>query len=205
MEAYSSNNAPSDALRRFFSRYGKALVAGIIIGVGALAGWRYWEGQQESEMKNISAEYQKMVEALKSNHPESLQNASQFVEKNRNIYGALASLELTNQWVISGQLDKAASQLQNGLKATKDVHLQTVMRLRLARIQVQQKQADSALTTLDKIKEDGWSAMKADVRGDALLSKGDKQGAGEAWRQGIASDASSALKEIMQMKINNLA
>ena len=42
------------------------------------------------------------------------------------------------------------------------------------------------------------------MRGEALLSKGDKQGARDAWSKGIASEASPALKEMMQMKMNNL-
>ena len=78
------------------------------------------------------------------------------------------------------------------------------MNLRLARIQLQQKQADDALKTLDSVKGEGWTAIVADIRGEALLSKGDKQGARDAWSKGIASEASPALKEMMQMKMNNL-
>ena len=45
----------------------------------------------------------------------------------------------------------------------------------------------------------------ADIRGEALLSKGDKQGARDAWSKGVESDASPALKQMMQMKMNNLS
>ena len=54
------------------------------------------------------------------------------------------------------------------------------MNLRPARIQLQQKQADDALKTLDSVKGEGWTAIVADIRGEALLSKGDKQGARDA-------------------------
>ena len=85
------------------------------------------------------------------------------------------------------------------------IELKALINLRLARIQVQQKQADDALKTLDSIKGDGWTAMVADIRGEALLSKGDKQGARDAWSKGVASGTSPALREMMQMKINNLS
>ncbi len=49
--------------------------------------------------------------------------------------------------------------------------------MRLARVQLQMKQADAALKTLDSIKGEGWTAIVADLRGEILLSKGDKQGA----------------------------
>ncbi|MNC16477.1 hypothetical protein D3C75_643320 [compost metagenome] len=76
---------------------------------------------------------------------------------------------------------------------------------RLARVQIQQKQSDAALKTLDSIKGEGWVAIVADLRGEALLSKGDKQGARDAWSKGSNTDASPALREMMQMKINNLS
>jgi predicted negative regulator of RcsB-dependent stress response len=49
--------------------------------------------------------------------------------------------------------------------------------MRLARVQLQLKQPDAALKTLDSIKGEGWTAIVADLRGEILLSKGDKQGA----------------------------
>ena len=77
--------------------------------------------------------------------------------------------------------------------------------LRLARVQIQLKQADTALKTLESVKGEGWAAIVADLRGEALLSKGDKQGARSAWEAGVKSNASPALSEMMQMKINNLS
>ncbi|VEB55932.1 Uncharacterised protein [Salmonella enterica subsp. enterica] len=54
-------------------------------------------------------------------------------------------------------------------------NLKAVINLRLARVQLQLKQADAALKTLDAVKGEGWTAIVADLRGEALLSKGDKK------------------------------
>ncbi len=80
-----------------------------------------------------------------------------------------------------------------------------MINLRLARVQLQLKQADAALKTLDAVKGEGWTAIVADLRGEALLSKGDKKARAAAWEAGVNSDASPALSEMMQMKINNLS
>ena len=61
------------------------------------------------------------------------------------------------------------------------------------------------LTHFDTIKGEGFAAIVADLRGEALLSKGDKAGARKAWQAGVESNASPALSEMMQMKINNLS
>lgn len=205
MEVYSNDNEQVDALRRFFANNGKALAVGVVIGIAALGGWRYWASHQESSAKAVSAQYQQLTSAMRADKPQTLEAVSNFANENSNTYGALASMDVAKQYVDSNQLDKAATQLQNGLKDTKDANLQAVINLRLARIQLQQNQADAALKTLDGVKGDGWTAIVADIRGEALLSKGDKQGARDAWSKGVESDASPALKQMMQMKMNNLS
>jgi len=205
VEVYSNENEQVDALRRFFANNGKALAVGVVIGIAALGGWRYWSSHQQDSAKTVSAEYQKVTRAMQAGKPETLEAVNTFASENSNTYGALAALDLAKQYVDSDQLDKAATLLQNGLKDTKDANLQAVINLRLARIQLQQNQADAALKTLDSVKGDGWTAIVADIRGEALLSKGDKQGARDAWSKGVESDASPALKQMMQMKMNNLS
>ncbi|RRZ90969.1 YfgM family protein [Erwinia sp. 198] len=204
MEVYSNENEQVDALKGFFAQNGKALAIGVIVGIGALAGWRYWSSHQDTSSREVSATYQQVSGALDASKPETLTAAAKFADDNSNTYGALASLDVAKRYVDNNELDKAAAQLQSGLKATKDANLQAVLNLRLARIQLQQKQPDAVLKTLDAIKGDGWTAIVADVRGEALLSKGDSKGAREAWSKGIASNASPALKEMLQMKMNNL-
>lgn len=204
MEVYSNENEQVDALRRFFANNGKALVVGVVLGVGALAGWRFWSHYQDGSFRETSAAYQQVTSALDASKPNTLDAVSKFASENSNTYGALAALDLAKQYVDQNQLEKAAAQLQSGLKATQDANLLAVLNLRLARIQLQQKQADEAIKTLDAVKGEGWTAIVADIRGEALLSKGDAQGAREAWSKGIASEASPALKEMMQMKMNNL-
>lgn len=205
MEVYSNENEQTDALRRFFANNGKALAVGVVIGIAALGGWRYWSGHQEEATKSVSAQYQQLTSAMQAGKPETLEAVNTFANENSNTYGALAAMDLAKQYVDTSQLDKAATLLQNGLKDTKDANLQAVINLRLARIQLQQNQADAALKTLDAVKGDGWTAIVADIRGEALLSKGDKQGARDAWSKGVESDASPALKQMMQMKMNNLS
>lgn len=205
MEIYENENDQVDAIKRFFAENGKALAVGVILGVGALVGWRYWNSHQTESARAASLSYQTVVSSLSAGKAEDLSAAEKFAADNKNTYGALASMELAQQFVDQNQLEKAAAQLQQGLAATSDENLNAVITLRLARVQVQLKQADTALKTLDSVKGEGWAAIVADLRGEALLSKGDKQGARSAWEAGVKSNASPALSEMMQMKINNLS
>lgn len=205
MEIYENENDQVDAVKRFFAENGKALAIGVVLGIGALVGWRYWTSHQAESAREASLAYQTAVTAISADKPQTLNAVEKFAAENQNTYGALASLEAAQQYVDKNDLAKAEANLQQGLKNTSDENLQALINLRLARIQVQQKQTDAALKTLDAIKGEGWVAIVADLRGEALLSKGDKQGARDAWSKGVESNSSPALREMMQMKINNLS
>ncbi|WP_061709958.1 YfgM family protein [Pseudenterobacter timonensis] len=205
MEIYENEHDQVDAIKRFFTENGKALAVGVILGVGALIGWRYWNSHQVESARGVSQSYENTVRAIAPDQPQTISTAEKFAADNKNIYGAMTALEVAQQYVDKNELDKAASQLTQAIAAADDDNLKALINLRLARIQVQQKKADEALKTLDTVKGEGFAAIVADLRGEALLSKGDKKGARSAWQAGVESKASPALSEMMQMKINNLS
>lgn len=205
MEIYENENEQRDAIKNFFAENGKALVVGIVLGIGALVGWRYWNHGQLESVRQSSLAYDNAISALKSGNAQAVNGVEKFVAQNSNTYGALASLSIAQKYVEQHDLTKANAQLMQGVNDAKDDNLKSLINLRLARVEIQQKQADAALKTLDSVKGEGWAAIVADLRGEALLSKGDKQGARDAWTKGVASDASPALRETIQMKINNLS
>lgn len=75
METYNNENDQVDALKRFFAENGKALAVGVILGIGALVGWRYWSSHQQDTARESSLAYENAISALKSNTPEALSSA----------------------------------------------------------------------------------------------------------------------------------
>ncbi|KID00635.1 MAG: YfgM family protein [Hafnia alvei] len=205
MEVYSTENEQVDALRRFFIEYGKALAIGVVIGIGALLGWRYWQSHQQAEMTGASQSYQQASEALTGGKADGVALAEKFIEKNANNYGVLAALQLAQHEVDQKNFAKAEQQLAWAQGQTKDENLKSLIDLRLARVQLQENKLDDALKTLDLIKATGWVAMAQDIRGDVLVKKGDVKGAREAYSKGLASDASQSLQGLLRMKLNNLS
>lgn len=78
MELYNNENDQVDALKRFFAENGKALAVGVILGVGALVGWRYWTSHQLDTARGSSLAYENAISALKSDKPEALNAAQKF-------------------------------------------------------------------------------------------------------------------------------
>ncbi|PWC11180.1 hypothetical protein B4923_14345 [Brenneria roseae subsp. americana] len=205
MEVYTTENEQVDALRRFFAENGKALVVGVVLGVGALVGWRFWQNHQSNSVMAASTSYQQITDQLADGNADGVAAAEKFSAENQNSYGVLTSLELARHYVDQQDFAKAEQQLVVAKSHAKDADLLSLVNLRLARIQLQEKKADDALKTLDAIKLDGWVALAAEVRGDVLVSKGDNQAARDAYNNGLSANPPQALKALLTMKLNNLS
>ncbi|MGK2946444.1 MAG: YfgM family protein [Candidatus Malihini olakiniferum] len=204
MEVYTTENKQVNALRCFFIENGKALVVGIVLGIGALVGWCYWHNYHYKEAISSSLAYQQASKALAKGDAPSVTLEEKFSGENKNSYGVLFSLQLARYHADKGEFAQAEAQFRTALTQTKDVNLQSLIALRLARVQVQQEKTDDALKTLDTITQAGWVAMAADVRGDALLRKGDNTAARTAYEKGISSNSPQVLQALLRMKLNNL-
>ncbi|WP_159566909.1 YfgM family protein [Budvicia diplopodorum] len=200
MEIYNNEDEQLDAVRSFFRENGKAIVVGVVLGIGALFGWRYWQSHQKQEAANTSMYFdQAMV------HRDNTSNLDAFIKANENTYGIFAALKLAQESVDKGDFAKAKQQLLWAQGHTKDDNLLPTISLRLARVQLQEKQFDDALKTLDTVQKGGWFAQAQAIRGDVLAEKGDTKGAREAYSQASESDPSPVLKELLRIKLNNLA
>lgn len=204
MEIYDNERDQTEALKRFLIDYGKLIISVIILVIAALIGWHYWNNHSTGSKREQSLSYTKIIEDLKTGSEAAVAATEKFSLDNKNSYGALASLALAQHFVVQKQLPQAEKQLQQALADNKDIELQALISLRLARVQIAQKKPDVALKTLESIKGSTWVPLIADLRGDALYDKGDKQAAREAWRQGINDNTPESLRNLLQMKIDTI-
>lgn len=200
MQVYNSEEEQLEAVKGFFRENGKAIVVGVVLGIGGLFGWRYWQSHQHSTNTTASMSFDQVVV-----HADNAANANSFIQANDNSYGVFAALSQAQQWVDKGDFAKAKEQLLWAQSHTKDDNLLPAIALRLARVQVQEKQFDDALKTLDSVQKGSWFAQAQAIRGDVLVSKGDTKGAREAYSQAIEANPSPMLKEMLNIKLNNLA
>lgn len=210
MEVYHTENEQVEALRRFLIKNGKFLLLLLLVVIVALAGWKYWQHQQQRTHRLTSEQFQKVWATLPAsadaNTALDLKQADAFIAANDNYYGAMTQLKTAALQAQKGDYAAAETTLRQALPRINHPALQALVNLRLARLQLQQHQPDQALQTLATINVKGWALTVADLRGDALLQKGDVKGAREAWRNGLAleSAATSPLKDVLTMKLNNL-
>ncbi|EIC82500.1 YfgM family protein [Serratia sp. M24T3] len=205
MEVYTTENEQVDAVRRFFAENGKALAIGVVLGIAALGGWRYWQSHENTALTEASASFQQATNALTDNKADGVANLEKFAQNNSNSYGVFAALQLADHFVQAKDFTNAEKQLNQASQLSKDENLLSLVNYRLARVQLQENKLDDALKTLDNVKGDGWMAMQQEVRGDVLLAKGDTKGARDAYSKGLDSKPSQTLQTMLRMKLNNLS
>jgi predicted negative regulator of RcsB-dependent stress response len=203
-----------EALKARLRIYAPAIILGLAIGVAIWFGWRWYGQREETALQDASDRYETLVstyergdvgagntqlEALRREHPDS-------------IYATAGMLAQAKVLVSRGELDAAAASL--AAVASKDEQeLGRVARLRLARVQIEQAKYDDALKTLDEgaAGAGAYAGPYAHVRGDALLRKGDTEGALREYRRAreelakVAQTAGAAeATALLDLKINDL-
>jgi predicted negative regulator of RcsB-dependent stress response len=118
-------------------------------------------------------------------------------------YHVFTLFYLAHDAAAAGEYDKAARLLGTAADAA-DGELRDVARVRLARVELELNQPDAALATLAKVSGAGFRGEVAELKGDVLLSKGDKSGALAAYR--AAAETEKGQRDpLLEMKIADLA
>lgn len=203
MELYDSEEDQVQAIKDWWQENGKAVLLGGALGLGGLFGWRYYQDSVIEAKEAASNSYNQAIEQLAAKGMDASSQIEEFITANSdNEYAVLAALQLAKAQVEAGELDGALAQLQWVTANTEDVALGPIASFRIARIQAEKQQYDDALATLDGIDSAAWTGRIAELKGDILLLKGDKDAAYTAYTEAQqAEDASQSL----QLKLDDLA
>ena len=207
MEEYLNEKEQWERVLAWLREQGPWMVGGVAVAMAAFGGWRYWQNHVEQRNLAAAASYQQVMDAFSHNDLNGgIQLADGLIKSYpRTAYADQANLAVARIQVETRQLDQAAARLKQVLDTTRDAELALVTRLRLARVQLAQGNADDAIKTLDAAEPGAFAARYAEVRGDALLSKGDRAGALKAYREARGSAASTLDTGLLDLKIGELA
>ena len=207
MEEYLNEKEQWERVLAWLREQGPWILAGVAVAVAAFGGWRYWQNRVQQRNLAAASRYEQVIDAFSRNDVGGgVRLADELVKAfPSTVYADQANLAVARIQVESKQLDQAATRLQQALASTKDAELALIARLRLARVQLAQGKADDALKTLDAAKPGAFAARYAEVRDDALLAKGDRDGALKAYREARGNGGSTLDTGLLDLKIGELA
>jgi predicted negative regulator of RcsB-dependent stress response len=205
VEDYLSEQEQWDKVRGWLAQNGIWLIAGVALAGAGLWGWKAWQARAENRLLEAAAGYQQVIAAFGKN---DLATVTMLADKLASEhpgtgYAEQSQLAVARLQVENSQLPAALERLQKVMGATSDAELALTVRLRIARLQIEQNKADEALATLAAAEPGAFAPRYAEVRGDALLAKGDRAGALKAYREAQSASAPGA-GDLLALKINEL-
>jgi len=196
-----------DELKAWWDRYGGAVTVGLVLAVlviGGVQGWRWWNGKRAED---ASVLYSAVSDASRAKDPAKAKDAiAQITDKYAGTgYAPRAALLYAKMLYDSGDREGAKAQYTWAAEHAKEDEIQAVARFRLAQVQVDQKQYDAALATLDAKHPEAFDGVFADLRGDALAAAGRVADARTAYETALAKlDAKSQYRTYVQVKHDTL-
>lgn len=195
-----------EQIKQFIKEYGPWIVAGVVIGLGSLFGWRHYQDSQTQAAESRTAIYQQMLETLQFSEGDEASARAQALaaELEGSEQGALAQLHLAQQAINQGDFDAARSYLESAHATLRSGELKSIVALRLARLDIAREDYNSAEAWLNGIRSSAFAANVAEVRGDIHYARGNHAAARESYLAAAEASVSGA-STALQMKIDNLA
>jgi len=194
-----------DDLKAWWSQWGNTILGVVIavcVGIVGVQGWRWWT---QSQTEQASVLYGAVGAAVRANDAAKARDAmAQLADKYAGTgYAPRAALMVAALLFESGDKPGTKAQLAFVLDRTNEDELKQIARLRLAAVQLDDKQYDEALRTLDAKHDDPFAAVYADLRGDILVAAGRAAEARTAYQTALARlDPRSPYRNLVQVKLD---
>jgi predicted negative regulator of RcsB-dependent stress response len=178
-------------------------VVAIVAALAGYRGWQYWSARQTEEAASL---YTPFAEAAKGKDLKRITDAASALRTKHagSFYASQAALVAAKAAFDAGNLDEARAQLQWVMDKGVDEH-RGVARLRLAAVLLEQKKFDEALKVLEGNKDEAFTALAADMRGDVMLAQGRQDEARAAYKLAMEkADPRNPVRTIAETKLNAL-
>ncbi|MGJ8526394.1 hypothetical protein LMG33818_002143 [Halomonadaceae bacterium LMG 33818] len=203
-----------DALKNWWKRYGTTLCVVILLAMAAFFGWNTWQRHKAYEYNQASQLYDQLDEmtnnftVLNSQQRAQVnQLADQLVNNYGNTrYADLARLIEARVAIQANDNGTATASLQDLISRSHDSFMTTLAHIDLARVQINNKQYDQALSSLPKEVPHTLSVLLNSVRGDALVGLKRFPDARKAYEQALQDAQKYKLPNYgIQLKLDDLA
>ena len=207
MDEYLTDQQLADQFKRWCKRNGAFVIAGLVIGVGGLFGWRQWENSQLEQAEKASAAYEQLLLAIGGNRANEA--AEQLLlltdEYYRTPYVDQAQLAVAKMHMDRNSPEEAAAELELLLADSDNVQFQHIARLRLAKIRLHQGEYDTALASLAQGESSAFAPQYHDIRGDVYFGLGRFDEARAEYEQALSTAAPGVIERaLVQAKLDDL-
>lgn len=205
VDVHLSEEEQVEALKKWWKENGRSVIGGLVLGLGAVFGWKMWVDYRTDIANQASARFEQLNQSLTASalgaaggQAESLINDYQ-----GTAYAVFAAMDLARIKLEQGDAEGAVAQLKWALDNSGQRSFRQIIRLRMARILVGNGQLDEAAALIEAGDSDSFGGEIAEVRGDIARARGDVAAARLAYQDALANQVSNP--NDVQMKLDDLA
>lgn len=212
MADINSDEEQLEAIKKWWKENGTSLVVGVAVAAAGVFGWKAWQQYQLNQSEAASQRYQELQYLSRADNldTQSLERAHLLIDElqehhDSTLYADLGRLIEVRLAVDEDNISDAMAPLQTMSDNSNHPYLQGVARLRLARLQLAQDDADAAIATLQETLPASLAAMQLELRGDAFLALGQRDKAATAWRDALEQTANNTQAQYaIRLKLDDL-
>jgi predicted negative regulator of RcsB-dependent stress response len=190
-------------LKAWWNQYGNLTTWVLIVALAAYSGWTAWNYYQRSQALQASQLYDELQNAASAKDGVKVQRAAGDMQARfgRTTYAQMSALAAAKSAFDAGDLKTAKAQLQWVLEHGNEEY-QSVARVRLAGILLDERAYDEALKVLAGATAPQFAGAVADRRGDILVAQNKLAEARSAYQAALAAtDKNSPGRQLIELKL----
>ena len=196
-----------DAIKAWWTDYGKLVMLAVIAALLTIAGfqgWRYYKAQQAERAATL---FSQLDQAERANESKKVREIAAQITQNYGStpYAGMAALSAAKASFETGELEDARKNLQWVIEKAREEEMRDVARVRLAGILLDEKKYDEALQLLAAKSGETYAALYADRRGDVLAAQGKNAEARAAYQIALdKSEQGGQYRRLIEVKLDAL-
>jgi predicted negative regulator of RcsB-dependent stress response len=181
----------SRRVQEWLRRNGGGLVGGVVLGLAAVAGWKWWQQREAQAHMRQADTFQSAVDAIDR---DGIKAAGRVQGLPEGVYRSLAALRLAKAQAEAKDDAGAIATLRSAMPS--DTAMKAIFERRIALLQIDSGKAADALKSLG-----GTDAATLDLRGDAQFALGQVDAARESYRKALAkAEVGSPQRRLLELK-----
>ena len=187
MSEYLSEEEQLEKLKSWWTENGTSLLVGIVLVVGGVLGWRWYQSSSQANAEAASDLYESYLAAEAEEAEQLLLFEELENTASGSTYHAFALLRQAGIEIKDGNLELARDQLTEVVEKADEELIRDVARLRLAGVLQGLDLSQDALATLGQVRGSGFERLVLETKGDIHLALGERDEAIAAFEAAIAA------------------
>ena len=207
VDEYLSDEERLEMAKKWWLENYKSILAGAIIAVVVVGGWRYWQYRTTGRSQDAAALFEQLAGSMAAkDEAGAVKTGKEIMDKYDDTpYAAHAALALAQLQASTGKPADGEQNLEWVMKNGKDDGLKLLARLRLARVKLSLNDAQGALDALNGADAGGFAPLYDDLRGDCYAKLGKSDDARAAYQKSLQGWSDTlGDRSLVEMKLDSL-